>query len=72
MADQITLGHMNPYAGIVIAGRTRQNEELIPGVEPGQVPGAGAENGPVNGGPEGGRVLGRKRRRGAVVHHPPI
>ncbi|MEX2280947.1 MAG: hypothetical protein WEE89_00495 [Gemmatimonadota bacterium] len=63
---------MNPHSRIVIAGRTWQDEKLITGVKPGQVPRPGTEDCPVNGGPESSWVLGRERGRRAVLHHPPI
>ena len=72
MSDQIALGHVDPYAGIVITGRTWQYEELITGMKPGQMPRPGAENRPVNRRPKRRGVLWRKRGWYSLVHRQPI
>jgi hypothetical protein len=52
VADEVTLGHVDPDTGFVVDRRAREDEQLVAGVQLGQMPRAVAKDGAVDGCPE--------------------
>jgi hypothetical protein len=71
VANQVAIGQVDPDTWIIIAGRSRQNEKLIPGMHASEVPGTVTENGAVNRSTEAGRMRRRKWWREPGSHRNP-
>src|SRR5690606_1465326 len=68
MADQVPGGQVHPHPGLLLHRRTGDQEQLVAGVNLGQMTRAGAENGAVDGGAEACGPPGRKRWWWAAQH----
>jgi hypothetical protein len=68
MSDDVTFGHVDPDAGIIVDRRTGDQKDFVSGMQTTEVGRAFGEDRTVDGGAEARRLLRRKRRWCAVIH----